>query len=51
MPPRPAPPRPASEIFERLLPGLKHLHGALDAKAQEFTNIIKVRRLCNGFFW
>lgn len=29
------------EIYERLLPGLKHLHGALDAKAQEFDKIIK----------
>ena len=35
---------PAAEIHERLLPGLKHLHGALDAKAKEFAHIIKIGR-------
>jgi len=40
--PPPAPPLCPPEIYERLLPGLKHLHGALDAKAQEFAKIIKV---------
>lgn len=33
-----------AEIYERLLPGLKHLHGSLDAKAKEFANIIKIGR-------
>ncbi len=38
------PPLCAAEIYERLLPGLKHLHGALDAKAHEFAHIIKIGR-------
>jgi fumarate hydratase class II len=37
------PPSPA-EIHERLLPGLKHLHSALDAKAKQFAEIIKIGR-------
>ena len=32
------------EIAERLLPALKKLHAALDAKAREFADIIKVGR-------
>lgn len=40
--PCPALPCSTPEIYERLLPGLKHLHSALDAKAQEFDKIIKV---------
>lgn len=38
------PPLCVAEIYERLLPGLKHLHGALDAKAREFAHIIKIGR-------
>lgn len=34
----------AVEINSVLLPGLKHLHKALDAKAKEFANIIKIGR-------
>ncbi|EDO31211.1 predicted protein [Nematostella vectensis] len=34
----------AIEVHERLLPGLKKLHGALDAKAKEFKDIIKIGR-------
>lgn len=33
-----------TEIHERLLPGLKHLHGALAAKVQAFDHIIKIGR-------
>jgi fumarate hydratase class II len=33
-----------SEVTGRLLPALKHLHTALDAKAKEFTDIIKIGR-------
>lgn len=34
----------AVEISETLIPALKHLHDALDAKAQEFAHIIKIGR-------
>jgi len=34
----------AVEIHETLLPGLKKLHDALDAKAKEFDDIIKIGR-------
>ena len=34
----------AEEIAGRLIPSLKHLHGALDAKANEFADIIKIGR-------
>jgi fumarate hydratase, class II len=34
----------AEEIVRRLLPALKHLHAALDAKAQEFAHIVKIGR-------
>jgi len=34
----------AEETVERLLPALKHLHGALDAKAREWADIIKIGR-------
>jgi fumarate hydratase class II len=34
----------AEQIVHHLLPGLKHLHAALDAKAQEFADIIKIGR-------
>ncbi len=34
----------AEEIHHRLIPALKHLHGALDAKAKQWSNIIKVGR-------
>ena len=40
----PAPGWAGAENYERLLPGLKHLHGALDAKAKEFAHIIKIGR-------
>ncbi|KAJ1559064.1 fumarase fum1, partial [Cladochytrium tenue] len=32
------------EIHERLIPALKHLHQALDAKSKEFSSIIKIGR-------
>ncbi len=32
------------EVCERLLPALRHLHGALDAKAREFADIVKIGR-------
>jgi fumarate hydratase class II len=32
------------EIAERLLPALRHLHGALDAKARAFADIVKIGR-------
>ena len=32
------------EVHERLLPALEHFHGALDAKANEFSSIIKIGR-------
>ena len=32
------------EVTERLLPALKNLHAALDAKAKEFADIIKIGR-------
>jgi len=34
----------AEEIVRRLLPALKHLHAALDKKAKEFDQIIKIGR-------
>jgi len=34
----------ASETIERLLPALQHLHGALDAKAKAFADIVKIGR-------
>jgi fumarate hydratase class II len=34
----------AEEISRRLLPALKHLHAALDAKARAWTHIIKIGR-------
>jgi fumarate hydratase, class II len=34
----------AEEIVHRLLPALKHLHAALDAKAKEFAHIVKIGR-------
>jgi len=34
----------ASEVIERLIPALTHLHGALDAKAQAFADIVKIGR-------
>ena len=33
-----------TEIHERLLPGLRKLQGALDAKAAEFAHLIKIGR-------
>jgi len=34
----------ASETIERLIPALKHLHGALDDKAAAFADIVKIGR-------
>ena len=34
----------AEEVQHRLIPALKHLHKALDAKARQWTNIIKIGR-------
>jgi fumarate hydratase class II len=34
----------ASETIERLVPALKHLHGALDGKAKAFAEIVKIGR-------
>jgi fumarate hydratase, class II len=34
----------AERIVHDLLPALKHLHAALDAKAKEFTHIVKIGR-------
>ncbi|MBI1403968.1 MAG: class II fumarate hydratase [Porphyrobacter sp.] len=34
----------ASEAIDHLIPALKTLHGALDAKAQEFAEIVKIGR-------
>ncbi|QQP42523.1 Fumarate hydratase_ putative, partial [Caligus rogercresseyi] len=34
----------ATEIHETLIPGLKELHDALDAKAEEYKDIIKIGR-------
>ncbi len=34
----------ASETIERLIPALEHLHGALDAKAKAFADIVKIGR-------
>jgi fumarate hydratase class II len=34
----------AEEIHHRLLPALRHLHGALDAKAKAWAHIIKIGR-------
>ncbi len=34
----------AREITDRLLPALRHLHGALDAKAKSFADIVKIGR-------
>ncbi len=34
----------AEQVAHRLLPALKHLHKALDAKAKEFADIIKIGR-------
>lgn len=34
----------AMEVHQRLIPGLEKLHAALDAKAKEFKDIIKIGR-------
>jgi fumarate hydratase class II len=34
----------AEEIVHRLIPALKHLHGALDAKAKAWADIVKIGR-------
>ncbi|BAQ49642.1 MULTISPECIES: class II fumarate hydratase [Methylobacterium] len=34
----------AREINDRLMPALRHLHGALDAKAKDFAEIVKIGR-------
>jgi fumarate hydratase class II len=34
----------AREIHDRLLPALRHLHGALQVKANEFADIVKIGR-------
>ncbi len=34
----------AIEVIDHLIPALKKLHGALDAKAQEFADIVKIGR-------
>ncbi len=34
----------AEEVVKRLIPALKHLHGALDAKAKAWADIIKIGR-------
>jgi fumarate hydratase class II len=34
----------SEEVVHRLLPALRHLHGALDAKAKAWTHIIKIGR-------
>ena len=34
----------ALEVQERLLPGLKKLHGALEAKTTEFKDLVKIGR-------
>jgi fumarate hydratase, class II len=34
----------AEQIYHRLLPALRHLHGALDAKAKQWAHIIKIGR-------
>ena len=34
----------ALEVHERLLPGLKKLHGALQAKSTEFKDLVKIGR-------
>ncbi len=34
----------ASEAIDQLIPALKKLHGALDAKAKEFADIVKIGR-------
>ena len=34
----------ASETIEKLIPALQHLHGALDAKAKAFADIVKIGR-------
>ncbi|MDY7096847.1 MAG: class II fumarate hydratase [Pseudomonadota bacterium] len=34
----------ASETVEQLIPALQHLHGALDAKANAFADIVKIGR-------
>ncbi len=34
----------ARQAHEELLPALRHLHGALDAKAREFADIVKIGR-------
>lgn len=34
----------ASETIEQLIPALEHLHGALDAKAKDFADIVKIGR-------
>ena len=34
----------ALEVQERLLPGLKKLHGALEAKSTEFKDLVKIGR-------
>jgi len=34
----------AERVIHHLLPALKHLHGALDAKAKQFAHIVKIGR-------
>lgn len=34
----------AMEVHERLLPGLRKLHGALHAKSNEFKDLVKIGR-------
>ena len=34
----------ALEVHERLIPGLKKLHGALQAKSTEFKDLVKIGR-------
>ena len=34
----------AMEVQERLLPGLRKLHGALQAKSNEFKDLVKIGR-------
>jgi len=34
----------AMEVHERLLPGLRKLHGALQAKSNEFKDLVKIGR-------
>ena len=34
----------AMEVHERLLPGLRKLHGALQAKSTDFKDLVKIGR-------